>query len=148
MYSIALVLTGGFVTQLRSRHRRPVRRDECVSISRYLTRKHISVSLFHLLIVRPSSTYCRSDWLGKDEHDRLEGGRECITMYRGREEEGATIGGGREGTAIRRVRGREGTDNQMTRRQSNGLAATRQSNDEEAGLHQHDHQMTRRLARI
>ena len=82
------------------------------------------------------------------EHDRLEGGREGITMYRGREEEGETIGGGGEGIAIRRVRGREGTDNQMTRRQSNGLAATRQSNDEEAGLHQNDNQMTKRLARI
>ena len=56
-------------------------------------------------------------------------------MYRWREEEGATIGGGREGTAIRRVRRREGKDNVMTRRQSNGLAATRQSNDEEAGSH-------------
>ena len=39
---------------------------------------------------RPTMTY-------QPKHDRLEGGREGITMYRGREGEGATIGGGREG---------------------------------------------------
>ena len=34
----------------------------------------------------PTMTY-------QPKHDRLEGGREGITMYQGREEEGATIGG-------------------------------------------------------
>ena len=85
---------------------------------------------------------------------------------RERRGEGVTIGGGREGTAIGRVRGREGTDNQMMRRQSNEEEAgqhdnqmARQSNDEEAISHlvnspaatrqsNHDNQMTRRMARI